>query len=115
MNLPCAALVIGLWIPNFYYCSLNQFIVQRTLAAQNLRQGHLGIIFAASMWLLVLFAIVFPGIMAVQLYGDQLVTPDKAYPMLIRNLIPAGLRGFIFAALAGVVIATVIGFYILFW
>lgn len=105
-ELPWTALVIGLWIPNFYYCGLNQFIVQRTLAAQNLRQGQLGIIFAAAMWLIVPFAIVFPGIMAVQLYGDQLVTPDKAYPMLIRNLIPAGLRGFIFAALAGAVISS---------
>lgn len=105
-ELPWTALVIGLWIPNFYYCGLNQFIVQRTLAAKNLREGQLGIIFAASMWLLVPFAIVFPGIMAVQLYGDQLVTPDKAYPMLIRNLIPAGLRGFIFAALAGAVISS---------
>jgi len=98
--------LIGLWIPNFYYCGLNQFIVQRTLAAQNLRQGQLGIIFAAALWLIVPFAIVFPGIMAVQLYGNQLVTPDKAYPMLIRSLIPAGLRGFIFAALCGAVISS---------
>ena len=105
-EIPWTALLIGLWIPNFYYCGLNQFIVQRTLAAQNLRQGQLGIIFAATLWLIVPFAIVFPGIMAVQLYGDQLVTPDKAYPMLIRSLIPAGLRGFIFAALCGAVISS---------
>ena len=105
-ELPWTALLIGLWIPNFYYCGLNQFIVQRTLAAENLRQGQLGIIFAAALWLIVPFAIVFPGIMAVQLYGDQLITPDKAYPMLIRNLIPMGLRGFIFAAISGAVISS---------
>jgi len=105
-ELPWTALLIGLWIPNFYYCGLNQFIVQRTLAAENLRQGQLGIIFAAALWLIVPFAIVFPGIMAVQLYSDQLITPDKAYPMLIRNLIPMGLRGFIFAAISGAVISS---------
>lgn len=105
-EIPWTALVIGLWIPNFYYCGLNQFIVQRTLAAKSLKQGQLGIIFAAALWLIVPFAIVFPGIMAVQLYADQLVTPDQAYPMLIRNLVPAGLRGFIFAALSGAVISS---------
>ncbi len=105
-EMPWTVLLIGLWIPNFYYCGLNQFIVQRTLAAKTLRQGQLGIIFAAGLWLIVPFAIVFPGIMAVQLYGSELATPDKAYPMLIRNLVPAGVRGFIFAALAGAVISS---------
>ncbi|MHC4396124.1 MAG: solute:sodium symporter family transporter [Planctomycetota bacterium] len=106
-EIPWTALVVGLWIPNFYYCGLNQFIVQRTLAAKTLRQGQLGIIFAASLWLIVPFAIVLPGIMAVQLYGDQLTSADQAYPMLIRNLIPAGLKGFIFAALSGAVISSI--------
>ncbi len=105
-EIPWTALVIGLWIPNFYYCGLNQFIVQRTLAAKSLKQGQLGIIFAAGLWLLVPFAIVFPGIMAVQLYGDQLATSDEAYPMLIRSLIPAGLRGFMFAAICGAVMSS---------
>ncbi|UCC21699.1 MAG: solute:sodium symporter family transporter [Planctomycetota bacterium] len=105
-EIPWTALVIGLWIPNLFYCGLNQFIVQRTLAAKTLREGQLGIIFAAGLWLLVPFAIVFPGIMAVQLYGDQLTTADQAYPMLIRNLIPAGLRGFMFAAICGAVMSS---------
>lgn len=105
-EIPWTALVIGLWIPNFYYCGLNQFIVQRTLAAKNLKQGQLGIIFAAGLWLLVPFAIVFPGIMAAQLYGDQLATSDEAYPMLIKSLIPAGLRGFMFAAICGAVMSS---------
>ena len=105
-ELPWTALVGGLWIPVFYYCGLNQFIVQRTLAAKNLRQGQLGIIFAAALWLIIPFAIVFPGIMALQLYGDKLTTADHAYPMLIRNLIPSGLRGFMFAAICGAVMSS---------
>lgn len=104
--LPWTALVIGLWIPNFYYWGLNQYITQRTLAAKTLRQGQLGIIFAAFLKLLIPFIVVFPGIIAFQLYGNKLPTTDAAYPFLIRNLIPAGIRGFIFAAIAGAVISS---------
>ena len=105
-ELPWTALIVGLWIPVFYYCGLNQFIVQRTLAAKSLKQGQLGIIFAAALWLIIPFAIVFPGIMALQLYGDKLTTADRAYPMLIRNLIPTGLKGFMFAAICGAVMSS---------
>lgn len=106
-ELPWTALAVGLWIPEFYYCGLNQFIVQRTLAAKNLREGQLGIILASALWLLIPLVIVLPGIMALQLYGDQMTTSDMAYPLLIKNLIPAGLRGFIFAVLCGAVISSI--------
>lgn len=105
-ELPWTVLVGGMWIPIFYYCGLNQFIVQRVLAARSLKQGQLGLVFAAALWLLVPFGIVMPGIVAHQLYSDKLARLDQAYPTLIRELIPNGLRGFIFAALAGAVIST---------
>jgi len=105
-ELPWTVLIGGMWIPIFYYCGLNQFIVQRTLAAKSLKQGQYGVIFTAALWLLIPFAIVMPGIMAYQLYGSQLAKPDQAYPTLIRELIPNGVRGFIFAAIAGAVIST---------
>ncbi len=105
-ELPWTALVGGLWIPVFYYCGLNQFIVQRTLAAKSLKEGQLGTIFAGALWLIVPFAIVIPGIMAFQLYGTELETPDQAFPLLIVNLIPGGLRGFMFAAITGAVMSS---------
>lgn len=108
--LPWTALVIGLWIPNFYYWGLNQFITQRSLAARDLRQGQMGVIFAAGLKLLIPFIIILPGMIALMLYQEQLTaqgaTTDAAYPMLIRNLVTPGLRGFIFAALAGAVISS---------
>jgi SSS family solute:Na+ symporter len=108
--LPWTALVIGLWIPNFYYWGLNQFITQRSLAAKTLKHGQLGILFAAFLKLLIPFIIVIPGIIAYQLYSGQMSGPggttDAAYPLLIRNLIPVGIRGFMFAALAGAVISS---------
>lgn len=105
-DIPWTALVIGLWIPNFYYWGLNQYITQRTLAAKSLRQGQIGIIFAAFLKLIIPFIVVFPGIMALQLYKSELTTADAAYPLLIKNLIPTGIRGFIFAAIAGAVISS---------
>jgi SSS family solute:Na+ symporter len=95
-----------MWIVLVYYCGLNQFIVQRNLAAKSLRDGQLGVIFAGALWILVPFAIVMPGIMSYQLYGSEMAKADEAFPMLIRNLVPAGLRGFMFAAIAGAVISS---------
>jgi len=108
--IPWTALVVGLWIPNFYYWGLNQFISQRALAAKSLKQGQLGIIFAGFLKLTIPFIIIIPGIMSYQLYRDQLTAPgattDMAYPLLIRNLVAPGIRGFILAAIAGAVIST---------
>jgi SSS family solute:Na+ symporter len=101
--------VIGLWIPNFYYWGLNQYISQRTLAAKTLRQGQLGIIFAAGLKLIIPFIIIFPGMMALQLYGDKMSGSsgtDAAYPLLVRNLVGPGARAFIFAAISGAVISS---------
>ncbi|MBC8406657.1 MAG: sodium/solute symporter [Planctomycetes bacterium] len=105
-SLPWTGIAGGMWIPIFYYCGLNQFIVQRSLAARDLHHGQMGVIFAAFLWLLVPFAIVLPGIMAGQLYGEQIENPDQAYPLLISNLVPSGARGFLFAAVAGAVISS---------
>ncbi|CAG1023429.1 partial Sodium/glucose cotransporter, partial [Patescibacteria group bacterium] len=104
--LPWTALVVGLWIPNIYYWGLNQYITQRTLAAKSLREGQKGIIFAAAIKIIIPFVIVFPGIMAAQLYSGSMNNTDAAYPLLIKNLIPAGLRGFMLAAIAGAVISS---------
>ena len=105
-GLPWTGVLSGMGIVIIYYCGLNQFIVQRNLAARTLRDGQLGVIFAGALWLLIPFAIVMPGIMSYQLYGSEMTAPDEAFPMLIRNLIPPGLRGFMFAAIAGAVISS---------
>lgn len=101
-----AVFVGGLWIPNLFYWGLNQFITQRTLGAKSLAEGQKGIFFAAGLKLLIPFIIIFPGIMAAELYGDRISSADAAYPFLIRELLPRELRGFMFAALFGAVLST---------
>lgn len=106
-EMPWVAVFIGgLWIPNTFYWGLNQFITQRTLGAKSLAQGQKGILFAAGLKLLIPFIIVFPGIMAFQLYGSQVPQADQAYPFLIKSLLPMGLRGIMFAALFGAVMSS---------
>ncbi|MCU0914798.1 MAG: sodium/solute symporter [Planctomycetes bacterium] len=70
--LPWTALLLGLWIPNFYYWGLNQYITQRTLGSESLAQGQKGIMFAAFMKLLIPFVIVVPGIMAFNLFAGDM-------------------------------------------
>lgn len=106
-ELPWTGIVSGMWIVIIYYCGLNQFIVQRNLAARSLKDGQLGMIFAGALWLLVPFAIVMPGLLARQLYGDQIgAKSDAAFPTLIKQLIQPGVRGLIYAAIAGAVTST---------
>ncbi len=69
---PWTALVVGLWIPNFFYWGLNQYITQRTLGSKSLSEGQRGVVFAAFLKLLVPFVVVIPGILAFNLFNKQL-------------------------------------------
>ncbi len=70
--LPCTALVFAIWIPNLYYWGLNQYIIQRTLGAKSLGEGQKGLVFASCLKLLIPFIVIFPGLIAFNLYhGDM--------------------------------------------
>ncbi|MFU8847752.1 MAG: sodium:solute symporter family transporter [Opitutales bacterium] len=71
-DIPWTALLIGLWIPNFFYWGLNQYIVQRTLGSKSLAEGQKGIVLAAFLKLIVPFVVVIPGILAFNLFSDDL-------------------------------------------
>jgi SSS family solute:Na+ symporter len=79
--LPWTALMLGLWIPNFYYWGLNQYITQRTLGSASLAEGQKGIMFAAFLKLLIPFVVVVPGIIAFNLFATDMqnqAVPDNA-------------------------------------
>lgn len=80
LNIPWTALIVGLWIPNFYYWGLNQYITQRTLGSSSLKEGQKGIVFAAALKLIIPFIIVIPGMIAFNLYSkDMQVRAEKDY------------------------------------
>lgn len=70
--MPWTVYLLGLWIPNFFYWGLNQYIMQRTLASKSLEEGQLGIVFAAFLKLLIPFVVIIPGILAYNLYHKDL-------------------------------------------
>lgn len=76
-NIPWTALIVGLWIPNFYYWGLNQYITQRVLGSASLQEGQKGIVFAAAMKLVIPFIVVVPGILAFNLYSKELATAHE--------------------------------------
>ena len=71
-EIPWTALILGIWIPNFYYWGLNQYIMQRTLGARSLVDGQRGVVFAAGLKLIIPFVVCIPGIIAFSLYNTQM-------------------------------------------
>ena len=99
-----SVLVGGLWVMNISYWGFNQYIIQRALAAKNIRAAQQGILLAAFLKLLMPAIIVLPGIAAVAL-APRLAHPDEAYPHLMA-LLPPGLLGLVFAALVAAIVAS---------
>jgi SSS family solute:Na+ symporter len=82
-SIPWTALILGLWIPNFFYWGLNQYIVQRTLGSKSLAEGQKGIVFAAALKLVIPFIVVIPGILCFNLYQN-----DLAAEAVKKNALP---------------------------
>ncbi len=87
--------IVGVW----YWCT-DQYIVQRTLAANNIKIGRRGAIFGAYLKLLPIFIFLIPGIIAFALsIKDPTVfsieKADRAFPMLVKTLLPVGLKGLV--------------------
>ena len=89
--------IVGIW----YWCT-DQYIVQRTLTAKNIKEGRRGTIFGAFLKLLPVFLFLVPGIiaLALKMRGElEWDSPDEAFPVLMSNLLPSGLRGLVAAGL----------------
>lgn len=86
-----ASPIVGIW----YWCT-DQYIVQRTLTAQSEREARRGTIFAAYLKLFPFFIFLLPGLLAAALANTgkiELTQSDQAFPVLVKNLMPIGLRG----------------------
>ena len=89
--------IVGIW----YWCT-DQYIVQRALTASSLKEGRRGTIFGALLKLMPVFLFLIPGVIALTLKmrGElEWDTPDQAFPVLMSNLLPSGLRGLVAAGL----------------
>jgi len=96
----------GLWIAALSYWGCNQYIIQRALAAKNLKEAQYGLLFASVLSIIISIIIVFPGLIASELYGSQITARDEAFPFLIRELLPSGYSGLVIAALIAAIISS---------
>uniref|UniRef100_A0A8C6UWQ4 Sodium/glucose cotransporter 1 n=1 Tax=Neogobius melanostomus TaxID=47308 RepID=A0A8C6UWQ4_9GOBI len=108
-DLPWPGLVFGLTIQATWYWCTDQVIVQRCLSGKNLSHVKGGCILCGYLKLLPMFLMVFPGMISRILYTDEVacVVPAEcekycgtsvgctniAYPKLVVDLMPNGLRG----------------------
>lgn len=99
-----SVLIGGMWVANVSYWGFNQYIIQRALAAKDIKEAQKGVVFAAFLKLLMPVIVVVPGIAAVML-APGLDRPDQAYPTMM-GMLPGGVLGLVFAALIAAVVAS---------
>ncbi|MAW78817.1 MAG: SSS family solute/sodium (Na+) symporter [Parvularcula sp.] len=97
--------LFGVLLLGFYYWTLNQYFVQRVLAARNVTEARRGALFGGLLKLPNLFFMMLPGLIAFVLY-PALERPDLAFPTLIVELLPAGLKGLIVTALIAAIMSS---------
>ncbi|XP_064529403.1 sodium/mannose cotransporter SLC5A10 isoform X3 [Pseudopipra pipra] len=114
-DLPWTGMTFGLSIMATWYWCTDQVIVQRSLSAKSLSHAKAGSILASYLKMLPLFVIIMPGMISRVLYPDSVacVDPEEctrvcgaavgcsniAYPKLVVELMPSGLRGLMIAVM----------------
>jgi SSS family solute:Na+ symporter len=104
-----ASPIVGLW----YWCT-DQHIVQRCLAARNEKEARRGTIFAALLKLLPFFIFLIPGLIAFVLKEQgkiQLDDVNTAFPVMVKSLMPVGLRGVLAGGLLAALMASLASVY----
>ncbi|XP_057605078.1 sodium/myo-inositol cotransporter 2 isoform X2 [Hippopotamus amphibius kiboko] len=121
-DLPWPGILFGMSLPSLWYWCTDQVIVQRTLAAKNLSHAKGGSLMAAYLKVLPLFIMVFPGMVSRVLFPDQVACADPeicqkvcsnpagcsdiAYPKLVLELLPTGLRGLMMAVMVAALMSS---------
>lgn len=114
--------IIGLW----YWCT-DQYIVQRVLGAPDERTGRRGSIFAAFLKLFPVYLFIIPGLICFALAKSgkipqfhDMVGADghpiaahtqAAFPLMVKYLLPPGLRGIVVAGLLSALMGSLAGVF----
>ena len=113
LGMAICAPVIGLW----YWCT-DQYIVQRVLGAPNERVARQGSIFAAVLKLFPVYLFIIPGLICFALVKANKVPElsahyyaQGAFPLMVKYLLPAGLRGIVVAGLLSALMGSLAGVF----
>nr|XP_028691922.1 sodium/glucose cotransporter 5 isoform X3 [Macaca mulatta] len=114
-DLPWTGMTFGLTIMATWYWCTDQVIVQRSLSARDLNHAKAGSILASYLKMLPMGLIIMPGMISRALFPDDVgcVVPSEclracgaevgcsniAYPKLVMELMPIGLRGLMIAVM----------------
>jgi solute:Na+ symporter, SSS family len=114
--------IIGLW----YWCT-DQYIVQRALGAPDERTARRGSIFAAFLKLFPVYLFIIPGLIffalaksgklptfAPMMGADGRLVPadaQAAFPLMVKYLLPPGLRGIVVAGLLSALMGSLAGVF----
>jgi len=114
--------IIGLW----YWCT-DQYIVQRALGAPDERTARRGSIFASFLKLFPVYLFIVPGLICFALAKSGTVPalapiagPDgrpvareaqAAFPLMVKYLLPSGLRGIVVAGLLAALMGSLAGVF----
>jgi SSS family solute:Na+ symporter len=104
-----ASPIVGLW----YWCT-DQHIVQRCLAAKNEQEARRGTIFAAFLKLMPFFIFLIPGLIAYALHAQgkiQLDDTNAAFPVMVKSIMPVGLRGVLAGGLLAALMSSLASVY----
>jgi len=104
-----ASPIVGLW----YWCT-DQHIVQRCLAARNEKEARRGTIFAAYLKLMPFFIFMIPGLIAYTLHQQgkiNMTDTDVAFPTLVKEIMPVGLRGLLAGGLLAALMSSLASVY----
>ncbi|MBM4025794.1 MAG: sodium/solute symporter [Planctomycetes bacterium] len=95
--------VLGIW----YWCT-DQTIVQKILAARTEKDGRDGAVFAGFLKILPVFLMVLPGVIGYVLYREVIGDGNDATLMvMMKELLPVGLRGLMAAGLLAALMSTI--------
>jgi len=115
--------IIGLW----YWCT-DQYIVQRVLGAKNANEARKGSIFSGFLKLLPVFLFIIPGMICFALAKTGTVPAiqhelfdasgnlirdraQEAFPLLVINILPIGVRGIVVAGLLSALMSALAGVF----
>ena len=98
--------LLGLFFLNINYWCANQTIMQRAIAARNLKHAQIGLLAGGLIKYFMAAIIVLPGIALYGILGEGLQDPDLAFPYIVKNLLPNGFKGIILCGLFASLMST---------
>ncbi len=104
--------IFGMLLLNLNYWGANQVILQRALAAKDLRQAQIGLLVGGVLKYVMALIIIVPGIaLAGILIDDPLKDPDLTYLTLVNDFLPVGVSGIILTGLFASLMSTLDSIY----